>query len=84
MAEVGGEASVETSAVINNNVIKEKINKNIYKILKESRPSKNVLWNYFSIIVDEKGNEISFVSCDDCKKVLSRNKHTTSNLLHHP
>lgn len=63
--------------------VKRKIHQEIYT-LKKNPSTRSIVWKVLSVIVDEENKEIDFVSCDECSKILKRNKRTTSNLVQHP
>lgn len=76
---------VQVDAVLfNSEQVKEMLDKQIYHRKTNYTNTTSIVWNVFSIIVDQNGEPIDFVSCNECYNILRRNKRTTSNLLQHP
>lgn len=74
----------ESGDIINTEVVKVRVESKQYKVQINPTPKKSVVWNFFSEIEDENGDNIDYVSCNKCSKILTKNKRTTSNLLNHP
>lgn len=72
------------TSLINNETVKNRLELNIYRLRKNDTTSKSEVWKLFNVIVDENEELIDFVSCNECKGILTRNRRTTSNLLQHP
>lgn len=64
--------------------VKKMLDKQIYHRKTNYTNTKSIVWNVFSVIMDQNDEPIDFVSCNECYNILRRNKRTTSNLLQHP
>ena len=65
------------------NEIEKKLKQGLYN--KKKKQGKSDIWKIFSIVCDKDGNELDFVSCDKCAKILVYNGHKsgTSGLRRH-